>query len=62
MVELRIDATGRVAAWNIVERSGFARLDAAVECVVRRLEFVPGRRDGKAVEASALLPIVFRLG
>ena len=60
-VLVRIDATGRVTAWTITDRSGFVRLDAAVECVVRRLEFAPGRRDGEAVDASAMLPIVFRL-
>jgi protein TonB len=61
VIHVRVGASGRVVAWNIVERSGFARLDAAADCVVRRLEFNPGRRDGAAVEASALLPIVFRL-
>jgi periplasmic protein TonB len=61
VVHVRVDAAGRAAAWNLVERSGFARLDAAAGCVVRRLEFVPGRHDGTAVEASARLPIVFRL-
>jgi periplasmic protein TonB len=61
VVHLRVDAAGRAAAWNLVERSGFARLDAAAGCVIRRLEFVPGRHDGTAVEASARLPIVFRL-
>lgn len=62
VVQLRIDADGRVRAWNFERRSASGRLDAAVECVVRRLEFVPGKRDGEAVEATALLPIVFRLG
>jgi protein TonB len=60
-VRLDIDATGRVSAWNHVERSGFERLDAAVDCVIRRLEFHPGRRDGEAVPASVHLRIVFRL-
>jgi periplasmic protein TonB len=60
-VRLDIDATGRVRAWNYVERSGLERLDAAVDCVVSRLEFHPGRRDGEAVPASVHLPIVFRL-
>ena len=60
-VRLDIDATGRVSAWNHVERSGFERLDAAVDCVIRRLEFHPGRRYGEAVPASVHLPIVFRL-
>lgn len=61
VVRLDIDAAGRVSAWNYVERSGFDRLDAAVDCVVRRLVFHPGRRDGEAVSASVHLPIVFRL-
>lgn len=61
VVEVHIDATGQIGAWNIVQASGFSRLDAAANCVVRRLEFVPARRDGTAVAASARLPIVFRL-
>jgi outer membrane biosynthesis protein TonB len=51
-----------VAAWHVVQGSGFPRLDGAVDCVLRRLEFVPGRRDGRAVPSSVLLPIAFRLG
>jgi protein TonB len=61
VVEVSIDGAGRVAAWNVVQGSGFRRLDGAVECVLRRLEFVPGSRDGRAVPSSVLLPIQFRL-
>lgn len=56
-----IDAGGRASAWNVERGSGFPRLDAAVGCVIRRLEFLPGRRDGRAVDAAVMLPIVFRL-
>ena len=56
-----IDATGRATAWTVEQSSGFSRLDAAMDCVIRRLEFVPGRRNGRAVEATVMLPIVFRL-
>ena len=56
-----IDATGRASAWTVERSSGFPRLDAAMDCVIRRLEFVPGRREGRAVEATVMLPIVFRL-
>jgi periplasmic protein TonB len=56
-----IDATGRATAWTVEQSSGSSRLDAAMDCVIRRLEFVPGRRDGRAVEATVMLPIVFRL-
>jgi protein TonB len=61
IVRLDIDAGGAVRRWNVVEGSGFQRLDAAVDCVVRRLEFNPGLRDGEAVAASVQLPVVFRL-
>ena len=61
IVRIDVDATGRARAWNVAGGSGFARLDAAVACVIHRLEFNPGRRDGAAVAASVTLPIVFRL-
>ena len=56
-----INTTGRATAWTVEQSSGFPRLDAAMDCVIRRLEFIPGRRDGRAVEATVMLPIVFRL-
>ncbi len=56
-----IDGQGRVARWAVERSSGFSRLDAAMDCVIRRLEFVPGRRDGRGIEATALLPIAFAL-
>ena len=61
VARLLIDASGRATSWTIQKSSGFSRLDTAMGCVIRRLEFVPGRRDGRAVEAIALLPIVFEL-
>jgi protein TonB len=61
VVRVDVDAAGRASAWNVAGGSGFARLDAAAACVIRRLEFNPARRDGAAVAASAMLPIVFRL-
>ncbi len=56
-----IDSQGRAIRWAVDQTSGFPRLDAAMDCVIRRLEFISGRRDGRAVEATALLPIVFAL-
>ena len=61
VARLTIDAAGRPIAWSVEESSGFAHLDSVVDCVIRRLEFIPGRRDGRGVEATVLLPIVFRL-
>jgi protein TonB len=61
LARLKVDVSGRASAWKIVESSGFSRLDGAVDCVVRRLAFHPGLRDGEAVAASIDLPVVFRL-
>jgi periplasmic protein TonB len=61
VIRVDVNATGRASAWNVAEGSRFARIDAAVACVIRRLEFNPGRRDGAPVAASVMLPIVFRL-
>lgn len=56
-----IGTTGSAVNWGVEQSSGFARLDAAIACVLRKLDFVAGRRDGQAVAAEARLPIVFRL-
>lgn len=56
-----IGAQGSALGSRVAQSSGFPRLDAASACVVRKLEFVAGRKDGRAVEAEAQLPIVFRL-
>jgi periplasmic protein TonB len=61
LVDLTIAASGRPGAWRVAESSGFAGLDVAAGCVVGKLTFIPGRRDGRAVDADARLPIVFRL-
>lgn len=61
IVHLVIGGRGRVNSWRLAGSTGYARLDAAVRCIIDRLEFVPGRQDGRAVEAEAQLPIVFRL-
>ncbi|MGH8252117.1 MAG: TonB family protein [Steroidobacteraceae bacterium] len=61
VVRLMIDGRGRAASWKVTASSGFPRLDAAVSCIIERLEFIPGRQDGRAVEAEAELPVVFRL-
>jgi protein TonB len=61
VVTISIDATGKAGAMSVSQSSGFERLDGAAECVVRRLPFDPGRRDGQPVEAQATLPIVFKL-
>lgn len=61
LVRVRVGSDGRIVAWQIQQGSGFSRLDEAVRCIIERLVIEPGRRDGRAVEAEALLPIMFRL-
>ncbi len=61
MLTITIDAAGKVGAMSVSQGSGFARLDGAAECVIRRLPFEPGKRDGQPVESQATLPIVFKL-
>ena len=58
---ITIGADGKVGATSVAQSSGFPRLDGAIECVLRRLPFEPGKRDGQAVEAQASIPIVFKL-
>jgi periplasmic protein TonB len=60
-VTITIGADGKAGAFTVAQSSGFPRLDGAAECVVRRLPFDPGKRDGQPVEAQATLPIVFKL-
>lgn len=61
VLRVMIGADGQAGGWTLAQSSGFPRLDDAVGCVLSRLEFVPGRRDGGAVDVEVLLPIVFRL-
>jgi periplasmic protein TonB len=61
MLTITIGADGRAGAMSLSQSSGFARLDGAAECVIRRLPFEPGKRDGQPIESQATLPIVFKL-
>jgi protein TonB len=61
VVTISIGADGKAGAMSVSQSSGFTRLDGAAECVIRRLPFDPGKRDGQPVEAQATLPIVFKL-
>lgn len=61
LVRVLVGSDGKVVSWRIQQGSGFPRLDEAVRCIIERLAIEPGRRDGRAVEAEALLPIIFRL-
>jgi TonB family protein len=61
-VAYRITVTdgGRVRRAEVATSSGDAALDAAGECILRRLLFVPARRNGINVEATVSWPILVR--
>lgn len=58
---ITVGADGKAGAVRVAQSSGFERLDGAAACVIQKLAFNPGKRDGVAVEAQATLPIVFKL-
>lgn len=60
-VQMLVDNDGSVRSWRLVHGTGFARLDAALGCIIERLAIEPGRQDGRAVESEVMLPVVFRL-
>lgn len=60
-VRLVIGANGKLESWQLLQGTGFPRLDSAIGCVVEALVFTAGSRNGSAVRAEAILPIVFRL-
>jgi protein TonB len=61
VVTVTIGTDGKMVDTRVAQTSGFERLDGAAECVIRKLTFNPGKRDGQAVEAQASLPITFKL-
>ena len=62
MLRVRVDAAGRPAEVALESGSGFRVLDeAAIKVVKKRWHFVPATRDGQAIEAWALVPIVFEI-
>lgn len=58
---ITVASDGKAGAVTVTQSSGFPRLDAAIECVVRRLPFEPGKRDGQPVDSQVSVPIVFKL-
>jgi TonB family protein len=61
-INYRITVTdgGRVRKAEVVASSGDAVLDEAGACILRRLHFVPARRNGVNVESTVAWPILVR--
>ncbi len=61
LLRVRVRADGTAAAVDLEKGSNFDRLDEAARRAVTRWRFVPAKRGDEAVEASVIVPIVFRL-
>lgn len=55
-----IGADGRARRIKLLESGGDARLDQAGICVIRKLRFVPARRDGEDIQSTMTLPLPVR--
>ncbi len=61
MLKVRVTAEGTAAAVDLEKSSNFERLDEAARQTVARWRFVPAKRGDQPIEASVIVPIVFRL-
>ncbi len=61
IVKLTVAADGRIVDQAIETSSGFPRLDDACLKGVRGQRMLPATEDGKPVETTALIPIVWKL-
>ncbi|MGH6891001.1 MAG: TonB family protein [Dongiaceae bacterium] len=57
---ITIDNGGRVRKAEVVRSSGDEALDQAGVCILRRLLFVPARRNGHNIESTVSWPILVR--
>ena len=61
LLKVRVLADGNPASVDLEKSSSFERLDEAAKQAVARWRFVPAKRGDEPIEASVIVPIVFRL-
>lgn len=61
LLRVRVMPDGRAAAVDIEKSSNFDRLDEAARQNVANWRFVPAKRGDEPIEATVIVPIVFRL-
>ena len=61
LLKVRVSAAGLPSSVELEKSSSHERLDAAAREIVAQWRFLPARRGEEAVEASVIVPIVFRL-
>jgi periplasmic protein TonB len=60
-LRVRVSAAGRAESVSVDTSSGSSTLDRAAVDAVKAWRFVPARRGAEAVDATVLVPVVFRL-
>jgi protein TonB len=61
LLKVKVSPDGLPATVHLEKSSNFERLDEAARQAVARWRFIPAKRGDEAVEASVIVPIVFRL-
>jgi periplasmic protein TonB len=61
LLRVRVTPDGRAAAVDVEKSSNYDRLDEAARQSVANWRFVPAKRGDEAIEATVIVPIVFRL-
>lgn len=61
LLRVRVTPDGRAATVDIEKSSNYDRLDEAARQSVANWRFVPAKRGDEAIEATVIVPIVFRL-
>lgn len=61
LLKVRVTTDGRAATVDVEKSSNFERLDEAARRSVTRWRFMPAKRGDEAIEATVIVPIVFRL-
>lgn len=61
LLRVRVSREGQPAAVDLEKSSNFERLDDAARQVVSHWRFVPARRGDEAIDATVIVPIIFRL-
>jgi protein TonB len=62
LVRVNVDANGMATNPEVVNRSGSRELDRAAMDAVRRWQFKPALKDGKAIASTVEVPVEFKLG
>jgi TonB family protein len=60
VLDVTFEASGRVAVLGVAQGLGHGLDEAAIEAA-KKIQFIPARRDGSAVDHEAKLRVVFRL-